>query len=403
MTHESALLDNTPAHTAPTVFLHIGTMKTGTSFLQHVLQRNAAVLAGEGVLYPLTDSGAWAMQVRATRDVLGIGGRPSDGGWAALLERIQTWTGRAAVVSMEFYSLANDATVRQVAERLAPSPVQVIVTARDLARIMPSAWQSMIKQGHQWSFPDFVAEVTGSGGPEHDAHRRFWLHHDLPGIVGRWADAVGAQNVHLVTVPPSGAPPTVLWERFSSVIGVTPNRYDISQDRRSNFSLSYSDTEFMRQVNEALQPHLDRVAFKRWATRYFANRVLRASAGARTADDRPVLSAETQRWAVQRSHEMVDAIEAIGVRVVGDLADLIPVPADAPDSEEAVEPQRRYPDRAVLIVSALLRRLATVDPHLSGGVSTTDQAGDDIDDPEGHEDLDDDLGQLEKEPAAADR
>jgi len=380
MIDEAATRDRTSAQSDQTVYLHIGTMKTGTSFLQHVLLRNAELLEADGVRYPL-DGRGWALQVRAARDVLDIKGMPTQGGWDAMVDQIHAWPGHS-VVSMEFYSLASPVRAKKVAAGLAPSRVEVIITARDLVRVIPSAWQSMIKQGHPWAFPDFVDSITGeSHSAANDAHRRFWRHHDLVGITRRWAAAVGAENVHIVTVPPSGAPPSTLWERFCSVIGLDhPERYDVSQDRRSNFSLSYSDSELMRQINIALRDEIGRVAYKRWATRYFANRVLRASAGERTAHDRPGLTPAAHDWAVHRSQEMIDTLDDLGVHVVGDLAELMP--ARAPAGDAPTEPMTVYPEGAVHVIAALIRRIAEVDPQLperkamSAGLQDQDEAAD---------------------------
>ena len=38
----------------PRVVLHVGLPKSGTTFLQHALRRNAEALADRGVLYPQT-------------------------------------------------------------------------------------------------------------------------------------------------------------------------------------------------------------------------------------------------------------------------------------------------------------------------------------------------------------
>lgn len=398
MIEESVSAGSRSSAAAPTVFLHIGTMKTGTSFIQRVLQRNRELLRAEGVLYPL-DGVHWALQVRAARDILGIKGIPAEGAWPKLEEKIRAWNGRACVVSMEFYSLASAVKAVQVVSRLKPSEVQVIITARDLVRVIPSAWQSMVKQGRPWSFADFVAAVTGSGG-DRDAHRRFWRHHDLVEITRKWTAAVGAQNVHVITVPPSGAPPSTLWERFCSVVDLDPERYDISQDRKSNFSLSFSDTELMRQINTALRDELGKVAYKRWATRYFANRVLRASAGEQTAHDRPALSAAAHEWAIERSRQMVVDMQETGVHIIGDLEELIPAPLDPTAKDADTQPTTVYPDGAATIIAALLRQIVAVDPSLvsgrharagTGGFDSAADPDDDVDD-EGVDDVDDAYG-----------
>lgn len=366
MTEVSNPSEQQPGDAPLTVFLHIGTMKTGTSFVQSVLLKNREVLRDEGVLYPLRGN-QWALQVKAARDILGIKGLPSEGGWAAQAEKIDAWDGRAVVVSMEFYSLASAAKAKQVVASLRPAKVEIILTARDLVRVLPSAWQSMIKQGRPWPFNEFVSAVIDQGAGDPDAHRRFWRHQDVVDIARKWVGAVGADNVHLITVPPSGAAPSLLWERFCGVIGVEPSRYDISQDRNSNFSLSYSDTELMRQVSGALYDDLGKLPFKRWATHYFANRVLRASAAEDTAHDRPRLSSAAQDWAIRRSQAMVEDLRGMGLHVVGDLSELVPRESRPASGADEAAPLTSYPDGAVAIIAALLRRIAEVDPGQQAG------------------------------------
>lgn len=354
----------------PTVFLHIGMMKTGTSFIQDVVLRNQQLLESQGVLFP-TDDTQWALQVRAARDVLGIAGpRPSGGAWAEVLARVQAHRGRASLISMEFLSFADLATARRIVAGLDTDDVQVVITARDVVRIMPSAWQSMMKQGHPWSFDEFVRSVTGSGEANPEPGRRFWRHHDLVRIAERWTACVGPDRMHVVTVPPSGAPPDALWQRFAATLGLPTTGFDTTQDRNSNFSLSFSDTELVRQINLGLDGRLSRLAHKRWATRYLANRVMRSSAGSETSHDRPALGAEAHAWAVEQSRNTVTELERLEVQVHGDLADLLVQPR--PDAASPTEPAREYPDRAALVIAELLVRLAVVDPLMPDGNELAD-------------------------------
>jgi len=373
--------DERPSGNPPTVFLHVGTFKSGTSYLQSVLVRNRDRLAEDGVLFPTGDR-KWGAQVRAVRDVLGMKGpTPTEGAWDELVASIHDSPARVAVISMEFLSLAKPATVRKIVDDLRPCQVQVILGARDLVRVMPSAWQSMVKQGHAWSIDEFVASVT-TNPPEspaelpadddvrdQDAHRRFWHHHDLDKIVEVWGAGVGEERIHLLTVPPSGAPPTLLWERFCSILEISPDRYDASQGKGSNFSLSFSDTELMRRINVELRPELDRTAFKRWATRFLANHVMRASQSDQADDDRATLSAQTHDWAVARSGEIVEQIRQRRVQVVGDLDELVPRPLDDPDEARSNEPKVVYPDGAVRMIVELVKRLAQLDPEAGSSPS----------------------------------
>ena len=100
----------------PVVFLHIGAMKTGTTFLQNLMHKNKEHLAAAGYLLP---GNRWVHQVRAVRDVLGGGLRypapapDAAGEWAALVRQMLEHRGRASILSMEFLSLANPVRARR--------------------------------------------------------------------------------------------------------------------------------------------------------------------------------------------------------------------------------------------------------------------------------------------------
>ena len=86
------------------VWLHIGTPKSGTTYLQDLMGRNRQQLAADGVLWPGED---WRDQVRAVRDVLdffpnGVDNPAIRGWWATVRDRILAWDGPAAIMSMEW-------------------------------------------------------------------------------------------------------------------------------------------------------------------------------------------------------------------------------------------------------------------------------------------------------------
>ena len=83
------------------IFLHIGAMKSGTSFVQQKMLANKQALRDQGVLFP---GERWREQVVAVQDVLGTkrgGVKPEDtiGAWDRLVEEMRAWEG-TAVVSM---------------------------------------------------------------------------------------------------------------------------------------------------------------------------------------------------------------------------------------------------------------------------------------------------------------
>jgi hypothetical protein len=54
----------------PVIYLHVGAMKTGTSYLQQLMFDNKDALLGQGVLFP--GEHPRSAQVIAVRDVLGL-------------------------------------------------------------------------------------------------------------------------------------------------------------------------------------------------------------------------------------------------------------------------------------------------------------------------------------------
>lgn len=308
----------------PEVFLHIGTMKTGTSYLQRVLARNADGLAQVGVRYANAGPGSG----RAVHEAIGQDGADSalDGRWAMLVDEMTGWPGRAVVLSSELLSFVPGTTAAKIVASFAPAPVTVIVTARDLVRLLPSAWQNKVKHGRAWAFPSFVQSVMSPSDDPGGPARSFWHHHDLATIVRRWVAAAGADRVVVVPVPPSGAAPEVLWQRFASVLRVDPQAFDAAQDRRSNLSMGFVETELLRRVNRELRELVDKDTHRQLVLKYLANEVLRPDPNEAADRAAVVLGPEAHAWAVQRSRELADDVVALGVRIVGDTEDLVPPP-----------------------------------------------------------------------------
>jgi hypothetical protein len=138
------------------VVLHIGAVKTGTSFIQTVLGTNADALAEQGALWP---GESWADQVQAVHGLRGQGDVPFER-WTALVDQIDRWPGGSAIVSMEFLSLLPAAAVETAMTSLARHRVRVVLTVRDIARAIPAQWQESVQNGFSWPYPEYVDGVT---------------------------------------------------------------------------------------------------------------------------------------------------------------------------------------------------------------------------------------------------
>ena len=150
----------------------------------------------------------------------------------------------------------------------------------------------------------------------------------------RWSAFVPMEQITVVTVPPQGSPRNVLVERFGSVIGII--WHDLPQPTKSNPALGAHSAELLRRINLRTKdwtPYHYRLAFKNAAARY----VLEARA---SHEPKISLSQKDMKWVRRRSEEMVEETKASGVRVVGDLDDLLPT-LDLPKSPRILAPLGR--------------------------------------------------------------
>ena len=140
-----------------TVCLHIGAMKSGTSFIQRVLSQNKQQLGESGHLFP---GRRWRDQVLAVEEILDAGPKGKQrtkGAWNDLTAEINAFTGAGVIVSMEGMSLASSRDAQRIVESFPGHKVRIVVTARDLARVVPAQWQESIKNGATVDFGRYLA------------------------------------------------------------------------------------------------------------------------------------------------------------------------------------------------------------------------------------------------------
>ena len=302
------------------VFLHIGAMKTGTTYLQRLMEVNADSLDRAGCLFPVT--GGWSSQVMAVRDVLGQTHDPrvrlrAEGAWQRMTEHMMNYEGSTAILSMEFLSFAKPAGVQRIAASFEGVELHVILTVRDTAGVIPAQWQSSVRNGHVTSWPDFVDQVTsGRAGTGTDGRKIIQRAQNVHRMLQRWLQIVPPERFHVVTVPPSDAPRSRLWERFASVIGVDPAVCS-EPAPRSNTSLGHASTGLIRLISLELG-HLT-VSERRTIKYQLATKTLSERA---SLEPHARTNAALREFAAQKNRRMRKSIRAAGVDVVGDLNDL---------------------------------------------------------------------------------
>lgn len=338
----------------PVIYLHIGAMKTGTTFLQSLMRRHRVDLDRAGVLFP---GRTWREQSYGVRDILDrtfddpVLVRRSRGAWARVTDEMLAYEGRSAVLSMEFLSQATMPQAERVVETFVArgAEVHVVLTVRDTTRMVPAHWQTLCRTGSQISWPDFVRGAATLSSrwrrPGGDGARSFAKSHDVPTIVERWCRAVSPDHVHVVTVPRSTTDPLLLWKRFAGVIGVQPSVCWRVPDH-SNPSLGYPSAELMRRIYAELGP-VRMSESGPLLKHYLAKEVL----APRAREEAPIcLDRAGLRFAARWNRRTVAAIEERQVQVAGDLADL--PTAIAPDARDRSVRRLRDPSDAELFGAA---------------------------------------------------
>jgi hypothetical protein len=304
-------------------FLHVGSPKTGTSYLQSVLWNSRPALAEQGLELPLRPADHFRLTL-ALRELLDEQMDPpaSFNVLERLGDAVQRSSAERLLISHELLSPVSAERAHVLHDLLSDFEVHVVITARDLARQVPAEWQQSVKHRSTRTYEDFLGALV-RGKPPH-----FWAVQDFADVASRWRGDLPAERVHIVTVPQGKAPPGTLLQRFCSVIGVDPSPLD-THARRANPSMGAEQAELLRRVNLALGDRLPhpRAGYARVAKDHLGDRILAAQSG------QPLrLPRRLEGWAHDTSLDMVARVREAGYDVVGDLHELVsPAPTDIVD------------------------------------------------------------------------
>jgi len=336
-----------PASPAPRtgrrVLLHVGTPKTGTSFVQDVLWLNRERLAAQGVLYP---ADRFDEHFLAALDLMELqwGGleQQAVGAWDRLAARVRAWQG-TVIVSHEILATAGREQVRRALASFgdpADTEIHVVLSARDLARQIPAEWQENVKHRRIVSYRGFLDKITDPRRAGELASW-FWGVQEVPDILDRWGAGLPPERVHLVTVPKPGADRGLLWQRFASVLGLDAVAL-APETTRTNPSLGVPETALVRRINERVNRGvLVGEDYRQLVRELLVHRTL----SQRTGSPRLGLPDDVRAWAAELSESWLAEIVTRGYDVVGSLDELRPdsagaavfVDPDQPDEHDVAD------------------------------------------------------------------
>jgi hypothetical protein len=317
--------------------LHIGFRKCGTSALQSALRQARPDLPALGVEYPgihLNHTTAARAVTQRTTGWVSRGAKPMPRkDWRELVDQVAAvGDDHKAVVSSEFFEVAEEATIGTIAAGLGGDRLHVVVTVRPLDRILPSAWQQSVQFGIRRSFEEWL-HLTLNGTDEDKAHRVFWEHHGHDVVLARWARVLGPERITLIVLDEHDR--QLPFRAFEAMLGVPTGTLN-EVPRHINRSLTMAEAELVRRVNVQLfSRDVSWDEFTYWIRRGAAHEMwLRR----KPEPEEPRIT--TPRWAVERVAELAadlpERIARLGIEVVGDLGSLAPAAATdaAPDTDD---------------------------------------------------------------------
>ena len=331
-------------------YLHIGTPKSGTTYLQEKFALNRDSVASQGLTYPNTRSGnhfepaldlieeRWAGQREIAR-----------GQWPALVNDAHR-APADVLISHEILAAATPAQVRTAMAAFRDHEVHVVLTARDLARQLPAEWQEHIKHRRRRSFANFLSRVTAARRTNPEMW--FWRVQAIPDVLTRWGNGLPPERIHVVTVPQAGAPPDLLWQRFAGVVGIDP-LLAYAEANDFNQSLGIAEVAVLRRLNKLLA---GRSVPREVYVDLVRELIARDTLAKRPNQIRAVLPEPRWGFVEEVTGEWLDWLGGAGVDIVGDLADLQPRRPDFTD-DSWIHPDQPPEDR---VAEAALEALAAV-------------------------------------------
>ena len=342
------------------VLLHIGVHKTGTTALQAALSDARSDLAQLGVLYPEIAAAQHGAHHRAAMSSLGY-----SWGWAGrdsttaspkafdeLARDIHAWSGRVCL-SSEFWCEATAEQASRITDALGRSRVRIVVMLRNLGEVLPSSWQQYLKYGMVTPYEEWLHDVLSP-----DSRRltpSFWARQDHAAVLHRWIGAVGADRVTAVVLDPADrARP---FTAMASLLGVDAQVLLSRSDITSNRSMTAAEAELLRRVNGEVAQRLSWDDYRRQVREGMARTMVESR---RPSAAEPSL--HTPDWALdeaaRRGSVAATEVAAMGVDVVGDLAELGRRSATRPNVEASVLPI----DAAVAALAGAVQSTPRADP-----------------------------------------
>lgn len=311
---------------ANSIMLHIGAHKTGTTTLQAALFAASKHLEEQGVINLVADGDETANP--AARAVQRLPSSGSTGApvaynvWTTLVDQAKAHPNQLVSISAEAFAVSESLVIKSIVKDLGLDRLQVVITLRPLAKILPSQWQQDLHGA--WislEFEEWLRETLKEVrpikeiGPLQVPHQ-FWFRHRHDALLQRWIDAVGSDRITLVVADDQQK--SSLLENFEKLLSLSAGTLSSTGITR-NQSMTLPEMQIMQRYGQLLESsELGKQIVAR--NRYHkALKILRKVRPENTNDTRLVIPSWSYDRVSKIQHEMVERMQSSGVAVIGTL------------------------------------------------------------------------------------
>jgi len=362
MTEDSLRLASAPAGG---ILLHIGVHKSGTTAIQAAFENARPNLAEFGVAYPGEQQAHRAIASSAMGRPLGwrtTGAlKPDAVAWNDFVKNAHAFSG-VTVCSSEFFAESDDATAASIVQRVGLDRIHVVLTLRNLGRILPSAWQQMLKSGFEMEYSSWLTDILVTPPEQmHPKSTTFWTRHRHGDVVRRWAELVGPERLTVIVVDDRDR--EAIYSGFEQLLGMPTGALLAYRDQSNNRSMTGAEAELIRALNVAVGGGK---GWKPYSQQQHDSMIKAITEGREAPEGEARIL--TPQWALDMAAELaredVSTIRALGVSVIGDLESLsehLVSPRDVVDSSGNTIPI----DAAVAAILGAMSPASTPTPDVS--------------------------------------
>lgn len=260
---------------------------------------------------------------------------PDIGVWDRYCQRVARMDASRICASTEdFGQVQTAAKAQEIVEGLGGERVHIVAAARSYHRLLPSYWQEMVRTNFETRTYAQWLHDTLDKAPEDGRGWAFTTSHNVTRTVPAWLSAVSPDRYTLVVLNDSNR--TLLSDSFEQMLGLPTGL--LRTGSGANSSLSLNAVEVLRRLNEICKERAWRLDAYEQLTRF--GFVAGALDAPRSGLDRAI--PELPEWAIEPlsrlSAARVEEVKGLGVRIVGDVNDLL-LPPISPVEREGIDPQ----------------------------------------------------------------